>query len=112
MSQTPGGAPRAAIVAGEAGGVGGEHRVGAPEALRGAEGAEAAAGVPEYSGHDGQRVRTEPHAGRYRVIIEMFQCVLSPNCFVSPLQDQRAHGAPGEAEGRAAAPNKGTTIRQ
>lgn len=53
------GAQTAAGDAGEAGVGGGECRVGAPETLRGADGAEAEAGVPEYEGHDGQRVSAE-----------------------------------------------------
>lgn len=51
------GAKTAAGDAGEAGGGGGELRVGAAETLRGVHGAEAEAGVPEHAGHDGQRVR-------------------------------------------------------
>lgn len=54
-----GGAQAAAGDAGEAGGGGSERRVGAAETLRGADGAEAEAGVPDYEGHDGQRVSAE-----------------------------------------------------
>lgn len=52
------GAQTTAGDAGEASGGGGELRVRTAQALRGVHGAEAEAGVPEYEGHDGQRVRS------------------------------------------------------